>query len=406
MLSDASLRFAEALTAATMGVDRLYQAEQDRLNPDLANEPPNSMKRESLVAVALRPDLPVEQFSDYTAARERLSDLARQAAALPEADRRLYYAQACGSVGAFAAWRQGALPFAEQMPAFLHVPPEPASDASLDEYRSQLRDLLTSLGYTGDLKAQSAAWEAKNRVPADEVEGVMNELMAEGWERAQAMYALPEGDGMRAVTERGAAYNARCDILGRRVYINVDPVLTRPGLKHLVAHECYPGHYVQFHMREKLWAEGKAGMDGLMSCINHASSCTFEGIADAGIWFMDWVQNDDERVALLMAEYRGAIGTGAAWRLHGEGQSADQVREWLTEQSLVGGEGWVANRMRFFSLPHRTALIWSYWRGDLAVADVWRRVPAHRRRAFWDYIYGRLHSPQSIAMFDEGMVGA
>ncbi|HJZ47204.1 MAG TPA: hypothetical protein VKE41_08570 [Roseiflexaceae bacterium] len=100
-----------------------------------------------------------------------------------------------------------------------------------------------------------------------------------------------------------------------------------------------------------------------------------------------------------MTRYRSGIGTAAAWRLHQLSWPAHHVGEWLREQTLVGGEGWVANQMRFIEAPQRCALIWSYWHGEAAVAPAWGSVVPARRTEFVHFLYGRMHSPQSVAMF-------
>lgn len=75
------------------------------------------------------------------------------------------------------------------------------------------------------------------------------------------------------------------------------------------------------------------------------------------------------------------------------------MRDWLRANALVGGEGWVDNRMRFITAPERSVLIWSYWWGGAAVTPVYQRVPAERRAEFLSYLYGRMHCPQTVAMF-------
>jgi hypothetical protein len=387
MLSDAALAYAEELTVALLGVDALYRAE--------------SGDADGLVVLNMSNCHRPTPFGSYADAREQFADLEQRATALPEPDRRRYYAQACQSTLAFIRWRCGGLPFTSQLADFLHVSPTPASDAELDALRTAMRALLKQMGYSGDLAAQCAAWEARNRVPPDEVPGALGALLDEAWERTAARIDLPapKSDGMRVATVSGVPFNARCDYLGRQVELNVDPILTRPALKHLAAHECYPGHYVQFKLRETWYRTGSAPADVLLSVVNTASSCTFEGIADNGLRVIDWIESDDDRLAALITRYRSGIGTAAAWRLHQLGWPAAQVAGWLRMQSLVGGEGWVANRMRFIAAPQRCALIWSYWRGEASVAPVWERVAPDRRSAFLRFLYGRMHSPQSVAMF-------
>jgi hypothetical protein len=401
MLSDRTLRYAEDLTCALLGADALYLREHGADSPSAPAGSTEAAMRERLVVLNMSATHVPEPFVDYAAVRERFAALQQEAVALPEPDRRVYYRQCCQSTIAFADWREGNLPFTGQIADFLHVPPAPASESELDTLRAAMRVLLTTMGYSGDLAAQFGAWEERHRVPPNAVPGVLDELLDEAWERTAARMELPapKSDGMRVVVESGVPYNARCDYLRRTVHLNIDPILTRPALKHLAVHECYPGHYVQFKLREAWYHAGIAPADGLLSVVNSASSCTFEGIADNGMAVLDWLDSDDDRLSALMTRYRAGIGTGAAWRLHARGESEEAVRDWLRAQTLVGGEGWIVNRMRFIAAPHRCALIWSYWQGEPSVTPVWERIPQPRRGAFLRFLYGRMHSPQSVASF-------
>jgi hypothetical protein len=227
--------------------------------------------------------------------------------------------------------------------------------------------------------------------------------MDEAWNRTEERVMeipAPRSDGMRVSTVSGVAFNARCDYLNRTIELNIDPTLTRPGLKHLAVHEGYPGHYLQFKLRETLFRAELAPADNLLSVVNTASSSVFEGIADTGMEMLDWITSDDDRVLALLNRHRAGIGTGAAWRLHALGWPREKVADWLRAQSLVGGEGWVDNRMSFISAPSRAVLIWSYWWGERVVAPAWRRVPAPRRPEFLRYLYGRMHSNSTVEMFE------
>lgn len=388
MISKRTMDYAEGATTALLGVDALYRQE--------------SGDEEGLVVLNMSAGKHVpESFNSYLEAAERFTNLRQQAADLPEADRRRYYDQLCHSTLAFIRWRQGNLSFTEQLSNFLHVPAEPASEAELNSLRRQMRDLLTGMGYSGDLRAQFVAWESKNRVPADEVSGVLAGLLDTAWDRTEERLHIPadKSDGMQVILVSGVAFNARCDYLERKIELNTDPVLTRQGLKHLTVHEAYPGHYVQFKLRETWYRDGLAPADGLLSVVNTASSSSFEGIADNGMNLLAWVETDDDRLQALLGRYRSGIGTGAAWRLHALGWSEEKVTEWLRSQSLAGGEGWVAGRMRFISAPSRAALIWSYWWGEASVSPVYDQVPVERRPEFLRYLYGRMHSNQTVAMF-------
>jgi hypothetical protein len=389
-LSERTLEYGHHVAGALLGVDALYRAE--------------SGDEEGLVVLDMsRPgELEPAEFDDYRSARLHWEKLRAAARKLPEPDRRIYYHDLCDSTLAFVTWRMDGLSFRDQLSGFLRVPAEPASEGTIEALRTELRGLLNGLGYPGDLDSQCVAWEQRNQVERHAIESASAGLMADAWERTEARLLdipAPPSDAMGVVGVAGVPFNARCDYLRRTVELNTDPVLTRPGLKHLAVHEGCPGHYVQFKLRETWFREGLAPADVLLSVVNTASSSVFEGIADAGMEMVDWIDEDD-RVQAVLNRYRAALGTAAAWRLHARGWSVDQVRGWLSSQSLMGGEGWVANRMAFISAPSRAVLIWSYWWGEPTVLAAWRRVPSARRAEFVQFLHGRMHSIQSIGMFE------
>lgn len=391
MPSDATLTLGDKVMPAILGLDALYRAESGDdtglavLNMDTEGR------------------YPPTPYASYAEAADAWTDLRAEAAGLPEADRRVYYDQLCASTLTFLRWRADGVAFEDQLTGFLHVPAAPAADAELDALCAETRTLLERMGYHGSLEDQCAAWEERTRVAPDAVPGVLAELMDQAWDRTvERLVEIPadRADGMRVETVTGQAYNARCDYLNRTVQLNVDPVLTRSGLKHLTVHEGYPGHYVQFKLRETWARAGTAPADVLLSVVNTASSSVFEGIADTGMEMVDWIDTDDDRVQALMNRYRAGIGTGAAWRLHGLGRPADEVTDWLRGRSLLGGEGWVTNRMAFIQAEPRAALIWSYWWGERTVAPAWRAADAAGRRDdFVRFLYGRMHSNDSVGMF-------
>lgn len=390
MLSKETISFSKKLTPIILAVDALFTAETGEEDGLVVQRLPSAEKYEAA---------PLSRYED---AYDQLITLKLEVPSLPEPDRRCYYDQMCSSLLAFITWRTRGLPFADQITQFIHVPAQPASDEDLDHLRSNIRRLLTQMGYSGDLVNQCAAWEEHVRVPADEVPGVFEDLMDEAWNRAEKyLFNIPadKSDRMKVVPVTGVHFNAMCSYAERKIFLNVDPILTRPGLKHLAAHEGIPGHYLQFKMRETGLLAGTGAADSSLSVVNTAGASVFEGIGDNGLRMLNWIDSDDDRVQGYMNRYRAGIVTGAAWRMHALGWSAEKVVDWLRNQSLVGGEGWIANRMGFISAPSRAVLIWSYWWGEAVVAPVWENVPDVHRAEFLQFMYDRVHSNDSLAMY-------
>lgn len=395
MLSDATMKFGEQLTAALLGLDALYAAEQG-----ITGDDDNHIER--LVVLNMSKSHKPEPFSGYADAIDRFQTLRAEAAGLPEPDRQIYYDETCGSAIAFATWRSSGLEFKDQLSRFLHIPAEPAPDAELYVLRNLLTQELTALGYAGDLETQVGLWQDTHRVAPGDVKAVLDELLDQAWNLTERKMEIPaeKSDGMQVEIVRDVPYNAMCDYKHRLIRLNVDPVLTKPGLRHLAVHEGYPGHYVQFKRREIAYANGEGPADNLLSVVNTASSSPFEGIADTGLDVIGWQDHPDDRVLGLLTRYNSGIGTRAAWHMHKVGWSAEAVREEMLRDSLSGGDGWVDSRIGFIARPDRAALIWSYWKGDPGVRLVWDRVkgsPASETRYF-DWIYQRMHSLSSIQM--------
>src|SRR4051794_20936300 len=130
MLSDQTLRYGEEMTGVLLGVDALCRAEQDAV-AGVADDEGRMIEqgRESLVVLNMARGQRPETFAAYAEARQRLAELAAQAGELAEPDRRVYYGQLCHATAAFTRWREGQLPFRDQLRDFLAIPPEPVVEA-------------------------------------------------------------------------------------------------------------------------------------------------------------------------------------------------------------------------------------------------------------------------------------
>ena len=386
-LSDESLRFGEALATVTLGIDaldrRLHTYEDDA---------------DGLVVINMGWEK-AQPFEDYAEARAALAELAGKAFHLPEPDRRLYFLQACVSLDSFCAFQMGLLPeLTDQVGMFLHADCAPVSTDYLEKRCAQLQACFDRMGYSGSLKQMTAKWEAENRVPADKVKDTMLSLMAEARKKTGEFLPLPEAEYTCEV-EKGGAFSARSDYDHLRVVVNIEPDYTLQSLKHLVGHEAYPGHYMQFTLRREYHRQGFGSADGLLSVCNHSSSSTFEGIADMGTRLLGWSATEDDKVFEILSDMKSAMGTVSSYQMNVLHWTESQIRDYMMRWPMLGGEGAVKSRLRFVGDMSRAALIWSYWRGDQAVASVMDRLEPGDLDRYLDYAYGRLHTPASLQLF-------
>lgn len=386
-LSSRTLGYAEELTDATLGLDAFYRNE--------------SGDEVGLAVLDLSRDRTPIDFTDYGEAKAVFAELRDRAADLPEPDRRTYYRQFCESMLAFIEWRQEGLPLAEQVERFLHVPSDPPSKEELADLQSDLSAVLGRLGYEGSVEQQCTDWKDDTTVPAEKAPAVLSELMDEMRRTTldQLDVAPGAGEQMGASGVTGASFNAKCDFTERTVVINTDPQLTRPWLRKLAVHEGFPGHALQFSLRKHWYQTDMAPADGLLSVVNCASSATFEGIADSGLRLLN-DGDDSDRAAGLVGRYQTGIATAAAWRHHADDWTESEIRDWLADRAVYGDEGWVDNRVGFLTAPERATLMWSYWYGEPVVSEAIKEVDRDDREEFVRFLYGRMHSPQSVWQFD------
>lgn len=372
--------YAEALARAYLGLDQLHR----KANPE---DP------WGLVVLQLEP-LEPEAFQDFDAAQKRFSELRSEARILEEPDRRVYYTSLCGSALAVIEWNRQGLSIEDQIKRFLAAPPKPASQEELEAIRAELYRWLGELGYKGDLAQRAVAWETRHRVEPDQIASTMHLLIAEARARSEAIFGSIQCPNPQIKIVSGAAFNARCDYAKLTVEVNRDPILTLQGLKHLVLHEVFPGHCLQFELRQRGYQEGWGFADGLLSLVKSAGSPLFEGIADAGGHLLDW-EGPDDKVQTLLTRYRAGLGTVAAWGLHKLGWNRDKAAAYLHEWSLSGGEGWVHNRLAYISPKGRGAHVWSYWLGEQHLRPL---IPPIPKQALIQKLYGQMHSLGSLSM--------
>jgi hypothetical protein len=181
--------------------------------------------------------------------------------------------------------------------------------------------------------------------------------------------------------------------------LNLDHSFSRAALKHLVCHEVFPGHATQLLYTRAEVVAGRSPADALLCTADAVTGCVQEGIGDQGARLIDWIEDADDEIHLILRGLRSAVQTTAAWRLMAEGEPMEGVADYL-RTAAFGQPAWVAGRLRMAAHPFRGPFIASYWAGDESVRRVRERVDEASRPAFLAYLYGQVQSPQSLEMFD------
>lgn len=340
-------------------------------------------------------------FDGWADAEGALAALAERAAGLEPGPRRTFVRAMVGSLQTAAALFQGArLGYAEKLERLVGVPAAPVDEAVLAGLRDAIDAALTRQGFTGGgLCERVRSWERARALPPERLEPAFRELMAEAKRRTDAG-VFDTGDyDMALEPVHDVPYTARCNFSEGKMDLNLDLAFSRPALKHLVAHEVYPGHATQLLSTLDAVRGGRAPADALLCTLNGATGAVQEGIGDQGVHLIDWIEDDDDVLFTALRRLRSASQASAAWYLMEEGWSDDRVRAYLRDEAC-GQPAWVEGRLRFARHPFRGPFIASYWYGDEAVREVRERVAPEQRAAFVRFLYEGVHTPASLRRFE------
>ncbi|WP_417583210.1 hypothetical protein [Pelagibacterium sp.] len=379
------------LAEITAGIDSLYRPQQ---------QGDGFLDAEGLIPVAVAEVQP-RAFSNYTDARDALDRLSQSLDADAESEhRRDYIEEMIDSLLALLDGFEGKpISFAERLKRQIRVDTTLIGQDILGGYRTTIRAGLDELGYRdGDLAQDIARWEVANTVPRDAVIIVLEDLLRQSRRRvAETMYDF-SSDWIDPVGVIDKPFSAYCDYPGRKVLLNLDFPYTHYSLKHLATHEAFPGHLVHLGLRELYVAEGKMPLDGAQVVTSSASSALFEGIADNGMAFLDWLDTPGDQIAVALQRLRSALRCNAAWMMHEQNKQLDEIVPVIAAQGYQSEET-VKGRLAFLHHDLRAPFVYAYWCGDVAVEKVWKEVPRSERSRFWQHLYGTMHTPSTLARY-------
>lgn len=384
------MKLGHELAALTAGLDALYRS---------TPRSDGFLDREGLIPVAVAEVTP-RPLRDYHQAREALISLQGRLSEAESELRRAYLGEMIDSLLALVTtFEEKPISYADRVRRQIRVDTQVVDDAVLDGYRAPIREKLDEIGYSGnELAVDVRRWEADVRVPPEKVLDVLCELSEEARRRTSAMMYEMDAEWLDPVGIREVPFSAYCDYPGRKLLLNLDFPYTPQWLKHLACHEAFPGHLVHLALRQRYVEEGTMPLDGAQVITSSASSALFEGIADNGIYFLDWVNGPEDELGEALQRLRAALRCNAAWMLHAEGRAAEEIAPIIAEAGYQDLST-ATSRIAFLRHGLRAPFVYAYWCGDVAVHGVWKTVEPEQRREFWDYLYGNMHTPTTLRDF-------
>ena len=384
--------FGRRLTALAVGMDQLER----RLS-----QGNGALDGEGLIPIYLGDDLvSAVVLETWNQVFTHLDQLELEANVYPVGARRVFLTAMIDSLRVAAQLFNGAeLSFSEKLERLVGVSAQAVPAEHLENMRIKLEIMLDAVGYKqGSLSERVGRWENERFLASEKIEATFKALMLEAQRRTDAMVFATKDYRMKLNLVRGVPYTARCNFNQGLMDLNGDLEFTPSALKHLVAHEVFPGHSTQLLYTLKAAQQGSSTPDVLLCTANTVVGTIQEGIGDQGIHLIDWIESEDDAIFMALRRLRSAAATSAAWYQMGENWTLERVRQFL-QNTAFPQTAWLEGRLRFAAHPFRGPFIASYWFGDEAVREVRERTNPSNRKAFIEYLYTKMHTPSSLGMF-------
>jgi hypothetical protein len=281
--------------------------------------------------------------------------------------------------------------YSDEVEGCYSVRPERVDKAVYEHVHEQLEELLPG---EGSLAERREAWRDQNRMPADKLLPVLNDVLAELRRRTQELFGLPEGESMLVEEVRDEPWWAFNYYLGgrrSRVVVNTDVPTTYDDVLELAAHEGYPGHHTERSTKEVALVEERGRLEETINLVPTPQSVLAEGIAETaadvlgdetreavlGILRAHGIEYDADRARRIREAVASARGLGldAALLIHEDGAGAEDAVQYVMRWGATT-EVRARQSVRFVTDPTWRAYVITYSAGGELVRAYHRNDPA------------------------------
>ncbi len=314
------------------------------------------------------------------------------------------------------------LAYLEHVTACFDYRPTRTPEAVFDAAAAELDALLPG---AGPLAARIAAWDDRFVVPVDRVGRVVDAVLPGFRRRAEALFGLPNGEGLAVSLvhdQPWSGYNWYDGGRRSRVDLNTDLPIRAADLLSVLPHETYPGHHLEHVWHEAHLVDGLGWMEASVLLINAPECLLSEGLADLGRRFAVPPTEEAEilaevyRLAALpglddfaearataerqvaisraLAAVRGVAGN-AALMLHADGAPHEEVLAYL-ERRLLSTPERAAKRLEFISHPLWRTYVFVYFEGERLLRRWLELVPESDQPARFRRLLAEQLTPSAI----------
>jgi hypothetical protein len=281
---------------------------------------------------------------------------------------------------------------AEEVYALYDIQPSWEDESTFREAHRELDELLPG---ADPLHERLDAWRRSLEIPIDRVNELLPYITDRLRELTRRKFRLPEQESFDldfVSNEPWSAYNWYLGDYRSRIAINTDLPLRVNALADLIAHEGYPGHHTELSIKEARLIRRLNYREFLVNLINSPSCVIAEGIATSAlesllseeeleVWYREEIlpragmSHMDAATILGLrrsADKLKSLSGNAAFMLHDQKKSADEIRAYLQEYGLLT-EKEANQRLKFISNPLYRSYTFTYHVGYDLLQELFRR---------------------------------
>jgi hypothetical protein len=314
-----------------------------------------------------------------------------------EDDRRRWLRAQLEAVECVTARLSGAeMAWADEVERCLGLRPTRTDTSVFEEVHERLDEALPG---SGGVRERYVAWDADNAVPRAKLLDALERLREVLGRRAHELATMPADESVAYEPVSGVpwiAFNRYEGGFHSRVEVNVDLPISIALLVDLTAHEAYPGHHTERAAKERhlyldlrrpetsvvitpapesVVSEGI----GLIALEEAFGEQPFEAVADAladiGVRFDPGEAAEVHRAEIDLY----AVGTNAAFMLHEDGATTEEVERYVRRWDL-GSDEKASHTVEFLTDPSSRAYVPAYPEGRRLCRDFSDRAPGNFTR--------------------------
>lgn len=273
------------------------------------------------------------------------------------------------------------IPYRDEVEAGFDIRPEWTPEERFEAAHAELDRLLPG---DGPLNERREAYRTQFHLATDAILPLAERLKVALRERTKRIITLPEGEDayIELVSDQPwGGYNWYLGGMQSRIEINTDLPVLASRLPDLIAHEIYSGHHTEHALKEQHWLRERGFGEAAIALLSTPQAVISEGIATTAFeslvpadeqveWLREHVYEPaamDVDIEADLAIQRasktlGYVDANAALMLHDQGESADDIVEYMRRYGLLTEEE-ARSKLPFISSPTFRGYIFTYTSG-------------------------------------------